>query len=423
MTVVLSLALAAGLCAQQVSTAPGRAITLDEAYALTLERSEALAMSREDYAEASARLRELRGAMLPQVSGRASRSWQDIPNAGQSFRPTPHVTVVQMSGSQTLFSGFREFIAFRAAGKQKEARDSDSARLRGLLYQDVVAAYTDLLGALQSVETLRATRALTADRLEELRRRVRIGKSRESEVLAADSQLASLEADIERAVGAVDDAEEALKFLTGLDEDLRPAPVEAPIAGTLESFLNRAQSRPDVRSRALESEAAEALSRVQAREAWPLVGASGNYYPYRKGSLEGMRWDGQLFLQVPLFAGGSLAARRGQAEARAREAALQERLARRAATREVRAAYKSLGAALARLKRLERASQLAEANAKAQTEDYRLGLVTNLEVLAGLTSFSQARLARDQARLDAVAARARLEVASGGPAAPAGAQP
>jgi outer membrane protein TolC len=58
---------------------------------------------------------------------------------------------------------------------------------------------------------------------------------------------------------------------------------------------------------------------------------------------------------------------------------------------------------------------LAEANAKAQNADYRHGLVTNIDVLASLTTVQSTRLRLDAAQIQAFFARVRLEVAAGGP--------
>ncbi len=58
---------------------------------------------------------------------------------------------------------------------------------------------------------------------------------------------------------------------------------------------------------------------------------------------------------------------------------------------------------------------LAKANAKAQAEDYRHGLVTNIDVLTSLTAVQATELRLDQARLQAFDDGVRLEVAAGGP--------
>ena len=65
---------------------------------------------------------------------------------------------------------------------------------------------------------------------------------------------------------------------------------------------------------------------------------------------------------------------------------------------------------------LERAAELASANAEAQARDYRLGLVTNLDVLGSLSLLQQSRLQLIQSRLVAVLDAVKLEVAAGGPA-------
>ena len=116
-----------------------------------------------------------------------------------------------------------------------------------------------------------------------------------------------------------------------------------------------------------------------------------------------------LSAELPRIAAAALRRKRAKcARERATDPSLT--LARRP---EVRAAHRDLGSSISAARALEKAAALAEANAKAQAEDYRLGQVTNLDVLGALNTLQQARLQLSRARLDAYWANVRLNVAAG----------
>jgi outer membrane protein TolC len=87
----------------------------------------------------------------------------------------------------------------------------------------------------------------------------------------------------------------------------------------------------------------------------------------------------------------------------------------RLAELEARSAHQKLLSSVAVVAALDNAARLAEDNAKAQSDDYRLGQVTNLEVLGSLNTLQQTRLQQNAARIDAYWSRVQLEVAAGVP--------
>jgi outer membrane protein len=73
---------------------------------------------------------------------------------------------------------------------------------------------------------------------------------------------------------------------------------------------------------------------------------------------------------------------------------------------------------------LEKATEAARKNYEAQRHDYRLGLVTNLDVLQALTTFQENQRALDRARYTAKIDFFRLQAAAvRRPALPEGAAP
>ena len=405
-----------------LSTPTARPITLPEAYAVALKRSEKIAQDREALAELNARIDEIWSAVKPRISFFATEQVQDTPpNASgiassfsQRYRPQ-----AGFSAHQPLFSGFREFLAAKSAAAQSDASRLDLRRAEQRLYADVASTYFDLLSIEKEIATRLDIADLTTGRIKELKQRERVGRSRTSEVLAAEAQLSQLESDVASAKGRERVAQFNLRFITGLAGDLLPAEVAVATPAELSDYLRRVETRPDLEARRRDVDSARFNVDVYRRQNWPTLAADGNYYLKRPdGFQKDIKWDAMLSLSLPLYFGGVIGAQTEQARARSRSADLAFGLAKRRADTEVRSTFEDLQSMRAIVAALERSLELARKNADAQAKDYRLGLVTNLDVLNALNAVQTTRLALENARLNAAEAVSKLEVASGGPETP-----
>ncbi len=396
----------------------GRPIALPEAYRLALARSEEIAIAGATYEETLAKADEIFSHVLPQLTLMGSETLQDVPRGASGLFLQRHREQGWVNLHQPLFSGLREFLAYRASKDLGRAAELSLERARQLLYRDVARAYLDLLGAQDDIRILDAVVAITQNRVSDLKEFRKVGRARPSELLAAESQLASNLAQLETARAAEQVAQFKLAFLTGLDERLSPAPVPAGSAAipALDAALAKARVRADVEARREESAAAERNVKVASRARWPVIDLDANYYFQRPPSFTSeVKWDATITGSLPLYGGGEIGSRTRQQEAqlKARRAALDEGV--RLAELEARSAHQRLRSSVSVTAALDKAERLAEENAKAQSADYRLGQVTNLEVLGSLNSLQQTRLQQNAARIDAFWSRVQLEVAAGVP--------
>jgi outer membrane protein len=411
----------AGAVEVAASSAPAagvRTLTLDEAYDAALRRSEAVAEKGETYAQILAQVDQLWAAVKPRLSLNAQQEWQDTPGPNVNFPLPAGNPTVAINGHQPIFSGLRDFLAVKAGKAQGESAELAVARAKELLYQDTANAYLNLLQTHRDIATHESQVKLTDDRVKELKNFEDIGRSRKSEVLAAEAQQAQDQADLETSRGQERVDQATLQFLTGLDETLAPQEIAAPAAAEDEKpYLERSTRRPDVEGARRDLEYTNLYVSIQARQYWPTIAVDGNYYLVRpKNFSQHINWDATLSGVLPLYWGGQIRAqtRQAQAQARYNEQALS--LALRTAALDVHSAHSDLESYVSIVAALQKAMTLAEANAKAQIADYRHGLVTNIDVLASLTTVQTTRLRLDAAQIQAYFARVRLEVAAGGPA-------
>ena len=395
----------AALMAQESSTATVRGITLAEAYRLALAKSETLAQSAEGVKELEAAERLIRSKLLPSLNGVASYSPAD--------KSSPQWQV-GIRLNYTLNS-MRDYIHARSSNLKTAAAELELTRARQALYLGVAQAYINLTSVREEIEVRQNQLAISSGRIKELTEREAIGRSRESELVAAQTQFAQDEAALQNAKGSEDFAQLQLGFLTGLDGELAPEPLPVPEHLPLAAYLLKVQQRFDVEAARKTLEAARLDTDAERQLRWPTLNAGANYYLKQSAPDQDVKWDAALTLTLPIFSGGFIRASVDQAMAGARSAELGLALAARQAETEVREAYSILHHSVATMNSLIKAVDLAERNAKLQNREYTHALVTNLDVMNAQNTALQTKLSLEQARAQASLAGVQLEFAAGGP--------
>lgn len=389
------------------------AIDLMTAYSLAKAQSETLAIAKEDIAQANARYTQALGAVLPKLSVSASEVIQDADEAsgnGLIDRSTPEIAITVI---QPLFDGLKSVYAMRAA-KTDAARERHTLdNLDRLLFLDVARAFYTVI----RIESERASVQQVADvyrkRLSELGRYVALGKSRQSEAVLPEAELAALDAEIAKLDGDRRVAYDMMRFLTGLAPhpplvDSREMPAPSPLS----HYLNQVDARPDVKAAAKQVELDALDVKVSRGTLFPKAGVEANYYPYRGGYREEVAWDAAVTLSVPLANVTSLGEIRA-AKSEAKQAQLALERTRRHAASEIERAYSAYLSSETQYRAYASAARKAQRAAALEEEDYRSRLVTNLDVLVvqktWLDTLRLANSAQSQARLDWIT----LQIVSG----------
>ncbi|HAH31694.1 MAG TPA: hypothetical protein DCL44_05205 [Elusimicrobia bacterium] len=392
--------------AQNVSTVPatGLSITLDQAFKLSLAKSETLASSAEGIKQLAAFENQIRSYFLPALSLNTSETL----NSGQSGKGQSAINL-----SYSIFDGMRDYISAKSAGLKTESGKLSLARARQNLYQSVALAFLDLANIRQELSVRQEQLNVSEARIKELRDREKIGRSRESEVLAAQAQLAQDDADLQSARSRESLAQFELRFLTGLNADLEPEQPRLPEKHRIEPYLAGAARRSDVEAARKALEAARLDTDIAKKLVWPSLALNADYYLTRPSPNQDSHWGSALTLKIPLYTGGLSGASVDQAFAKQASAEYALKLAIRQADTEVRQAYSTLMHSIAVLDSLKKALKLADENAKFQSRDYTMGLVTNLDVLNAQNTLLQTKLKLEMARAQTCLAGIQLEVAGG----------
>lgn len=388
-------------------------LTLRECYALALKRSETIAIQAELIKETEGRFLQALSGILPEASYVISEQRQD--GTGASAFTLRHVPQHRFFFSQPLFAGFKEFAAMAGSRAERRERKHEKARAEQLLLIDVADAFHLLLQQREDLEALETIRVALVERLDELRQREQLGRSRPSEVVSAEAQLRRTEAEVELARRDETVSRQLLEFLTGLTriEAVSRPDLSLPALDVVEAYAGRAALRPDVRAAEEAWQVARKEVLVVQAKLWPTVDLEGNYYTERVGAAAAVEWDATLKVDVPLFQGGEAVGGVKEAAAAARRAKLEFERAERSAALDIRDTYAKLQAAIARSVALGRALEAADQSYRLQVEDYRLNLVSNLDVLRELEQLQDARRDAIQAQHEVQRLYWQLQVATG----------
>ena len=389
------------------TTAPvlADALTLDDYYAAALQRSESTAIQLEQVRQAEERYRQANSAFLPTVNGVASYTWQDPLPPGSPLTPSSlnEQPLSRIIISQPLFRGMREYAALRQNRDLLTAQEQDYRHAKVMLYKDVVQNFYTILALQSDIANYSEEIRLNQERETDIRARVRIGRSSDSELLNLQSTISTLQATIEQLRGQLQVAREALAFLSGLDAatPLQDTTLLPDKLEPLQTYLDRIQDRPDVHSAQQRLVAAFEGMAIARGEHLPTLDLNANYYLERPGYLNDSKWDLQLALTIPLYAGGSIQSKVREASSIRNQAELNQTLVLRQAEQEVRSLYLSFNLTLTQLQALQNATAAAKKSYQAQLRDYRLGLVSNLDVIQALTNYQQNQRTLDSANFSA----------------------
>ena len=380
---------------------------------MSLAHMETIAQDKQATKQALARVDELIGDIMPQITGTASNLWEESPGvaiAGVNLTNQPHAAITL---NQLLFSGFREFLAFKQGRREYQSTALTEKRAEQLLYQDVGQAYVSLLQARDQMKIDEEIVKAGQDQVDFLRRWVQIGRAKRSDLLSAQSVLELAKAQLEQAHQSESAGQEMLKFLTDSDQDMAPAELPEPSLGELKEWLADGERRADVAAARDAYEAAQLQTKIISRQRWPTITATGNYYLIQSAFSKNVHYDGMLSLSVPLFTGGVISAQVRQARAQEKSAEGGLSLAMRTSDENVRASYRNLRWAIASAKAFTDAVSAAKKSFAAEKNDFEQNLVTNLDVMSSLTSLANTEVQSNAAQQQAAFGLIELEVAAG----------
>lgn len=393
------------------------AVSLKEAYEQALQKNETVAVSQSETRQADERVAQGVGRVLPTVSLIGNYLRQDQGGGASSAFTRADQGTLRANLTQPIFRGFGEWSELNSRRALLRAQEQNEKGVRLTLMGNVAEAYYSVLQAESDRKDLEEQLDLTQKRVDELKGRVRIGRSRQGELLTAEAQRATLLAQKEQAELAVQTSRKNLAVVTRVAEetelvDVPPAAV-APEVMPLAEALAYVEKRPDILAAKERVDSADSQVSVASSQHFPTLDFAANYYFKRTGILENSKWDLGLQFTLPLFQGGTVMAQTREASERRKGQELQLAALREDARRQITNGHATYVRSVSQLKAFDEAVRLSELNYKEQIKDFRNGLVDHLDVLTSLNSLEEVKRSRNRLRYQTEITRYRFQAAIG----------
>ncbi len=388
---------------------------LTDLYRSTVDGAETVRSKIEERSQIEETKSQGTGALLPTIVG-----YGTFYKAGQPSIITPGYTgdtqkTARITGKEYLFKGGSEYAFLAQTNRLLEGKEAEVSGSRLQYFVDLTAAYYTALLQQALRNHAKTELGLYDDQIGELRGRVKIGRTRSSDLLSVQAARAGSEARLKAAESTLHQAKLALANLARIPiefELMEEVPTNSPL-GTLDDYLKASEQHPDLVAARKKTDAAEEQISYQRGFHSPDLDIAGNYYLKKEGYTNDSKWDATLTLTVPIFAGGITQSQVRQAASVFRESQINTGLLERNAQIQVRTLHQTLVASEGELKSFAEAVELAKRSYDQIHKDYKFGLVTNLDLLNSLQMLTDAKRSYDQARYQHFLERARLEAGAG----------
>jgi len=390
-------------------------ISLSTAFRESLQKSETSHLQEIRALQAEESVSQAKGAILPSLSlqGNVTRLHEPA-SSPASFLDTTHYLRANLT--QPVFQGFREFAALGSF--QAEARAANLTRTQHAveLFREVAHRFLSLQIIRKDQASLQGLVELTRQRVGEIQSRVRIGRSRATELLSGQTQLLQQQSSLQRSEEEERAIVQSLISLTSISDFSQTVAIENAVpqnVPSLQFFLDKSTQNPALQSLAEKLTAAEKNIWVSRGAHLPSVDLGANYYLDRTGTLEKSKWDVGLTLTFPLFQGGIISSRTQSAIYQKTARDLELTQAQRATRTAVESAYAALISRKKQLTLTQEGLRVSQKNYTELSREYRLGLATNLDVLTAMNTYREFMRTHESLEQELILAWIDLHAAAG----------
>ncbi len=374
--------------------------TLEDCYRLALRWSETIAIKKEAIEETQAQFYKAAGDAIGNVnfvmthfSQQRERSVPGGSFFGEDSVGSTSTRPVRRERKfvieQPLFQGFKTLAALGAAGSLTREKKEERIRAEQLLFQEVSGVFYDAQFRKSRIEDYFKILKVYEDRLKELERREKLGRSRLSEVAAVKTQRNIKKAELEVVKGELANTLYQMEFLTGIPipaEDLLDDTDILGPDGGYEIYLERVGMRPDVKAK-YQSMRSYRQAIIEAQSGlWPHLFLDYQHYEKREGFQSNTDWDMLFTVDVPIFKGGETFGLIKESVSRWKQAKFLYSQTKREAELEIKQSYSTWEASYLSYKAYDEAFTSSRENYRLQEADYNRSLVNNLDVLTALES-------------------------------------
>lgn len=391
--------------------------SLEDFYALALERADQIKISEENLYIAQQGKDKARAALLPVLSA----FWNYTRYSEREVSPSGFTTQPDSTISwgarldQTLSLSGREFTAFAISGETvaKSRLDLNSFKEGYLL--TVASAYYDVLKSAKALEIAQTNRDRLTKHRDAAAVRLRVGEATKTDLLRAEAELAGAQSELIRATNNYRLTKTVISRTVGLTGDydiVKTESVPDPdslIQGCAVTDLDclkeiALSERDDMRALALQKKIAEDEVVYARGSYWPTVSAEGVYTRVENDPSSSFeikeRLYGGIKFNFPFFEGGLRRAEVREAKARQRQAELTYEDLKKTLFVDVENAYLDYVTQKGILESLDEQVIYATDNFNAVSKQFEHGLADSIDVVDANTLLVNAERERANALFD-----------------------
>jgi outer membrane protein TolC len=377
-----------------------RPLSFDECYKIALANSDAVKIQAEKLKQANMAKLDAFGAMLPNISVEHFRDFgiRDLNSGGYSDEGWE----TELVAIQPVFHGLEKINEISVADREAYKEELNLISAKRNLATATANVFYALASAQADIINLQKALSFMQDRVKELKHWLDLGKSRPSEVYATESSAALIASQLEQAKAQADDASDALDRVMGVENPvavIQPEETSSTVEDINITFT--AENRSDVLAQKAEVEASDKriasglgvllpqvdLSVAKVLGGTPFLGTTA----YKDAG-----WQFMLTAQYPLFQGGQRVFDTVAAFS-LREAAYRQYISTLLDVKyELRSRIRDYYAAGRIVAAMKDAYAKATQSLNAQMNDYKYGLVTNVDVLQAMSDSNTVKQSLDR---------------------------
>ncbi len=366
--------------------------------------------------------------LLPSISLSADTTHndQDISSSGAAVGSSGEVSFnsrgYRLSATQPLFRRDR-FIALDQSDSEIKQAEAELAQAQQELIIRIAERYFEILAQIDNLEFAKSEVKSLSRQLEQANQRFEVGLSAITDVHEAQAGHDLAVAREIQALNAIDNAQEAMRELTGeyiteFDKLGSAMSLVRPEPEAIESWtqLSLDQNLGVIASRHAAETARKEIKRQSAGHfptldlvASETYGSSGG----RFGSTKQHSTAVGLELNIPLYSGGSVSSQTREAHENYNISMYGLERARRSAQRLTREAYLGVISGISQVKALKQAVVSSETALEATEAGFEVGTRTAVDIVASQRATSEARRNHSQAKYDYILDTLSLKQAAG----------
>lgn len=366
------------------------ALSLDEAFSMS-NKSEVVKIATLNYERALNNQDSVTGGVLPTVTLNAKYG-RDEYRSDYSTKNSSSDKDLYLNLNQPLYRGLREFNAIKVQRLLTESKKYLNDNVTRTLKSQVAAQFFNILSLQKEMEFNNQLLKASQDRVKEVSERVRIGKSKKSDLFSSKSQLMVVQNQIE-------DNKTKLQLAFIELSDLLATEVKEQKLNYREENIdkslslgssNQLNNHPIILNYNLLKEIA-GLNLKSAKAAHqPTLDLKGNYYFGDDGFNNTKNWDASINLSFPLYEGGKTNAAIRDSALSVTEVEFNSSLAKRNLENEVKSLVRELSQLQIKDNILKETKEALKVSYNEIKKEYSLGLLTNLEVISSLNQYIDA---------------------------------